>query len=317
MGHNFLFIVDPLERLCISSDTSLALLQESCSRGINCFIAYLRDIFIRDGELYVVASSLYLDKGYKTLPLIKEKRIIKACNFAMIFMRKDPPVNEEFISSLLLLQCHPHKTIMVNNPQGLLLANEKLFGQKIASKFFAPTLVASAQDVLLSFINEHNKVVLKPLFRCGGGGILIFAADDGNLCSALEMLTNSYQNPIMVQAYINNARAGDKRVIVLGGEAVGAVLRLPKEKEHRSNCHAGGQVLASLINDRDREIVSHLKPHLLSLGLHLVGIDIIDGYLTEINVTSPTLVIEIENLSQKHGEKPLRAQIIDYLLRLI
>jgi glutathione synthase len=317
INNSFLFILDPLPSLNVQGDTSLALIQESCARGINCFACGLEDIFVKDGKLYFKAGRVFLDKNYKEPPHCEKKITQKALDFDLIFMRKDPPVDEKFIATLLLLSCHDNKAAMINQPEGLLLANEKLFGQKIVPKFFAPTLVASSQNVLFDFINEHEKVVLKPLFQCGGGGILVLAKTDGNLCSALEMLTASYTKPIMVQTYIENARLGDKRVIVLGGKPIGAVIRLPLEQEHRSNCHAGGRVIAASINDRDREIVDALKPHLLDLGLHLVGIDIIDGYLTEINVTSPTLVIEIENLSQSPNEKPLRAQIIDYLIKLI
>jgi glutathione synthase len=314
----FLYIVDPLKTLNPKTDTTLAIVQEAHSRGIKNFACELSDIFVKDGQVHFVAAPIELLPGYQNPPdYLCAKAICNADDFAAIFMRKDPPVDEAFTAALFMLRCHdPSKVVFINNPDGILLANEKLFGQKIASQFFPPTVVSCDKSVLLDFINQHERVVLKPLFRSGGSGVLVFDRGDRNLLSALGLLTNDFVMPIKAQSYIKEARLGDKRVIILGGQAVGAIVRIPSANDHRANGHAGGSPTKGIIDSRDLEIVDVLKPHLVKLGLHLVGIDIIGGYLTEINVTSPTCVIQIEQLSQKASEKPLRAQIVDYIQRI-
>ena len=217
-----------------------------------------------------------------------------------------------------MLRCYDQTaSVVINNPNGILLANEKCFGHQVAPKLFPDTLVATNKDVIMEFIKEHKKVVLKPLFEAGGSGILVFDYNDRNLLSALEILSGVFSTPVMVQSYIENARQGDKRIIVLGGKAIGAITRMPQEHDHRADLHAGGTVKGTHLDDRDLEITKALAPHLLALGLHFVGLDVIDGYLTEINVTSPTCIIEIERLSQKSEEKPIRAQVLDYVEGLI
>lgn len=319
MAKPFLSIVNPLHTLNAKTDTSLVLIQEACARGIANYACEIGDIFLRDGKVHFMAAPVHLAVGYENPPRYQaEKSCFKAEDFAAIFMRKDPPVDEAFTAALFMLRCHDASQVaVINNPDGILLANEKLFGQKIAPQYFPPTVVASARDVLMSFIAEHERVVLKPLLQSGGAGVLVFERGDRNILSALDLLTQSFTMPIKAQSYITNARAGDKRVIVVGGTPIGAITRIPSDRDHRANCHVGGVAHGAVVDERDREIVNTLKPYLMEYGLHVVGIDIIGGYLTEINVTSPTLVIEIEALSQKPQEKPLRAQIMDYIEGLL
>lgn len=315
MAHNFLYIIDPLERLNPATDTTLALLQEASARGINNYACELGDIFLLKGVLYFMAAPVSLQAGYTAPPTYQgEKRAFRADDFRVVFMRKDPPIDEQFWSALLMLRCYdPTKTLMINDPDGLLVANEKLFGLQVAPDFFPPTLVSHSPQPIQEFIKAEQKIVLKPLFGAGGSGVMVFNADDLNLSAALELLTLDYKRPVIVQSYIANARLGDKRILLLDGEPLGAVLRLPKEGDHRANFHAGGRAQATTISARDQEIISHLKPHLLALGLHLVGLDVIDGYLTEINVTSPTCLLEMEQLSGRQ----LRKLALDYIEQLI
>ena len=198
-----------------------------------------------------------------------------------------------------------------------MVANEKLFGLSISPELFPPTLVGTKHSIIVDFINEQRKVVLKPLYGSGGAGVLVMDKEDRNLSSALELLTTSFTRPVMVQSYIKDARLGDKRVMVLGGEAIGAILRVPRPYDHRANLHAGGQAQPVSITDHDHAIVKALSPHFKRLGLHFVGIDIIGGYLTEINVTSPTGIIEMEQFSKSHGSRSLRARIVDYVENLL
>lgn len=319
MTKQFLYIIDPLASLDVKTDTTLAIMEEAGRRGIKNFVCEIQDILLRDGQVHFWSAPVELSPGYQNPPAYLAAKTTKSANnFAAIFMRKDPPVDEKFLAALLMLRCHDsQKTVMINQPEGLLIANEKLFGLKIASHCFPPTIVASNKDLLLDFALQHGRVVLKPLYGAGGFGVLVMEKGDGNLMSALGLLTASFSRPVIIQSFIENARLGDKRIIVLGGKAIGAIMRMPSPHDHRANFHAGGSPIPAEITERDLAIVKAIEPSLLELGLHLVGIDVIGGYLTEINVTSPTCIIEIERISQQPKERPLRAQIVDYVEKLI
>lgn len=317
MVKQFLYIVDPLPSLNVLSDTTLAIMEEAGARNIKNFGCELKDIFLKDGRLYFMCSPVILPRGYEQPPSYLEPLTSRAADdFQAIFMRKDPPVNEDFCAALFMLGCYGKNTVVINNPDGILLANEKLFGQKIASSYFPETIVTSNKQLILDFSRAHEKIVIKPLFKAGGAGVLVFERDNRNLISAIEILAGTHNSSLMVQAYIKNARLGDKRIFLLGGEPIGAIMRVPADNDHRANFHAGGQAFKASINERENEIIETLKPHLLELGLYLVGIDVIDGYLTEINVTSPTCIIEMEKFSPQ-VKKTLRGRILDYIEELI
>lgn len=311
MKKKFLFIVDPLPRLNVKTDTTLALIQEACERGYQCYACEIGDISLRGGKAHFSAASVHLEPNYEESPAYREeKRLYSADDFAAIFMRKDPPVDQLFFSVLLMLRCYdPKKTLMVNEPDGLLVANEKLFGLAVAEQFYPPTEVAAQAPLLQDFAARHGRIVIKPLFGAGGSGVLVFDKGDMNLSSALELLTANFSIPIMAQSYIPNARRGDMRILLVGGELLGAVLRVPHGQDHRANFHAGGRAAQALVGERERSIIEHLKPILVAKGLHFVGIDVIEGYLTEINVTSPTCLLEMESLANKK----LRNVVIDYV----
>ncbi len=318
MSKQFLYIIDPLATLEVKGDTSLVIMEEAGVRGFTNFVCELHDIALRQDKLQFCAQQVHLERGYQHLPkTVGAPQLKSADEFAAIFMRKDPPVDQAYITALLMLRQAPQSTLMINSPDGLLLANEKLSGLGIAPQFFSPTLVASNRDMLLKFVNEQETVALKPLFAFGGAGVLVLNKDDRNLNSALELLTASFTHPVIAQAYIKDARAGDKRVLILGGKPIGALLRVPGEHDHRANLHAGGSPAKAELTDRDRAIVQAIAPFLLQHGLHFVGIDIIGGFLTEINVTSPTCVVEIEQYSLPPGAQLLRTQILDYIEKLL
>lgn len=317
MDNKFLFIVDPLSKLDVKTDTSLALIEESSSLGIRTFACELQDIFLQSDRAHFLAAEIRLEPGYRSPPsYLSGRQTYSVDDFSAVFMRKDPPIDQCYIAALHMLRCFDaQKTLMVNHPDGLLLANEKLFGHKIAGSYFSPTLVSSNKSLLEQFVDEHTKVVLKPLFDCGGAGVLVTERDDKNLSSMMEILSSYFTKPIIAQRYIEDAHLGDKRIILVGGEAKGAIKRMPKKGDHRANLSAGGAAYACDITKEEQEIITILKPELLNLGLHLVGIDVIAGCLTEINVTSPTGVLEIERTADEHPR--LRAQIIDYVLQAL
>src|SRR5580700_3059931 len=253
MAHQFLFIVDPLPSLKVKTDTTLALVQEACARGIKCFASEIGDITLRDGLAHFLSAPIRLSKGYLKPPEYLEEKKLRSCDdFSVVFMRKDPPVDQKFFAALLMLRCfNKERTLMINDPEGLLIANEKLFGQKFASQYYPVTEVSCNRFVLEDFLKRHGRAVIKPLFGAGGSGVLVFDVDDVNFTSALELLTHNFSMPVMIQSYIEKAPAGDKRILLLDGEPLGAVLRVPQGSDHRANFHAGGSAKKASINKKE------------------------------------------------------------------
>jgi glutathione synthase len=225
-------------------------------------------------------------------------------------MRKDPPFDLDFyFATQLLSLVDPRRTLVINRPSGLREANEKLYALRFPE--VTPKTVVTADMLRLrEFLEElGGEMIIKPLDGCGGAGVFHLHRSDRNLTSILETATQNGSRLIMGQQYLPEVRQGDKRLIVLDGEPLGGVLRVPREDEHRGNIHVGGQVVRSEVTDRDREICRRLAPSLKADGLYFVGLDIIGGWLTEVNVTSPTGVQEIDRLDGVN----LEAKVIDFV----
>jgi glutathione synthase len=312
----FLYIVDPAESLDLATDTTLALIDESARRGIHNFACRIEDICLKDGKAHMNAAPCAFKEGDQAAKVFGDSpKLMNVDEFSVVFMRKDPPVDERYVAALLMLSCYdPKKTVMVNRPQSIMAANEKLYPLSFASKLSPQTLVASNLGVIRKFAEGFDRVVLKPLYGHGGAGVLVLAHDDKNFASAFELLTRGGA-PVVVQEYVKNAvAAGDKRILLLGGEPLGAILRKAKSSDHRANFHAGGTTHDTTITEAELAIIEAIAPKLREMELHLVGIDVIDGFLTEINVTSPTCLRQMEGYL---GAKTLRATVIDYVLNLV
>jgi glutathione synthase len=235
--------------------------------------------------------------------------------FDLVWMRKDPPVDNNFIAALQMLGAAKRSgSRVVNDPEALLVANEKLWPLNVAADFMPRTLVSSSTKTLFEATQQMKKVVVKPLFESGGAGVMVFQSNDKNLKSALDLLTEQGKRPAMLQQFIEGAEKGDKRIILIGGKPVGAVLRIPGADDHRANLHVGGTAMKSDLSERELAICRHLEPLLISMGLGFVGIDVINGFLTEVNVTSPTGLQEIDRLNGYQGKARLRAKLVDYFL---
>jgi glutathione synthase len=224
-----------------------------------------------------------------------------------VFMRTDPPVDVPYLYATYILDyVDPAKTLVLNAPSGLRAANEKMYALQFTD-VIPETIVSQNKQVIREFVDRHGRAVMKPLGGKGGEGILFMEAGDRNCNSLIEISTQQYTVPVMVQTYLPQAKDGDKRVIMLDGEPIGAVNRIPTGSEFRGNMAVGGRVAATEITDRDREICAQLAPTLKRDGLMFVGIDVIGGYLTEVNVTSPTGIREIDRLSDlRLGEQVMR-----------
>ena len=213
----------------------------------------------------------------------------------IVLMRQDPPFDLAYITATHLLDhIHP-RTLVVNDPAEVRNAPEKLFVTRFDG-LLPPTLIASDRDEILAFRAEHEDIVVKPLYGNGGAGVFHVGPEDENLGSLLDMYADIYREPIIVQRYLPEIRDGDKRIILVDGEAVGGVSRMPRDGDARANFHAGGAARKTALTPRERDICARIGPALRERGLVFVGIDVIGDYLTEINVTSPTGIQEINRL---------------------
>jgi glutathione synthase len=302
-------VMDPIEKINIDKDTTFVMMLEAEARGHEIYYMELEDLSIRgavpEGRFRRVSVA-------RATPHYRfgESGAGPLAGFDVILMRKDPPFDMKYFFATHLLSLVDEKQCpVVNHPLGLREANEKLYALNFP-ELIPPTLVTSGLERLKQFMMEQGgEMIVKPLDGCGGSGIFYLNRKDRNTNALLEAATNNGTNPIMAQRYIPEVRKGDKRVIVLNGEPLGALLRIPREDETRSNLHVGGEAVKTSLNARDLEICRAMAPALKKLGLYFVGLDVIGSYLTEVNVTSPTGVQEINALDKVRLEK----QIVDFV----
>jgi glutathione synthase len=314
----FLFVMDPLERILPDKDTTFVFMLEAQTRRHEVHSCNAADMFIRDARTHarlrrtevrrVPAEQRDQLRHYQLF----EERTEALDTFDAVFMRKDPPFDlAYFLATQLLSLVDARRTLVLNSPRGLREANEKLYALNFPS-VIPETFVSRDPTRLKAFLEElGGEMIIKPLTGCGGAGVFHVQRNDRNLNSLLETATVNGTQLIMAQRYIPAVRTGDKRLILLNGEPLGACLRVPREDEHRGNIHVGGTCVCTDISDRDREICAALAPRVRADGLYFVGLDIIGGYLTEVNVTSPTGVQEINALNGVC----LEAQVIDFVER--
>jgi len=219
-----------------------------------------------------------------------------------VFIRPDPPVDEQYLMNTLLLDHLPKKIAVINSPSGIRTVNEKVWVSQFKD-ITPPTIISANKRDLLSFIAKHKNVIAKPTNGFGGQSVFHIQKECTNTNVTLETLSERYNKAIIVQKYVPESKKGDKRILLLNGEILGAVLRLHEEGEHRNNFYAGGKAMPAKINANDKKIVALLKPHLQKLGLYFVGIDILGDYLIEVNVTSPTCLQEMNRLYNVELEK--------------
>jgi glutathione synthase len=306
-----LAIIDPPQTLDPQSDTTVAILEEAQQRGHQIAICELHDLWLRGSVAGAdVRAVTAIRRDRRPALSVDEQRLPRPLeDFHVVLMRKDPPYDINYHLATLILEYGRGKTLLVNDPRGLREANEKLYIFHFPD-LIAPTVVTHRMDELRAFMATHDgQMVVKPLDGHGGSSVFHVRSDDRNASTILEVMTNSGQRWVMAQKYLDIVRTGDKRILILGGEPIGAVLRMPQSTELRSNLHIGGTAVRTELTDRDREICARIKPRLLQDGLHFVGIDVIDGHLTEVNVTSPTCVQAIDRLQ----EIRLEAKIVDFL----
>ena len=286
--------MDPIERINIRGDSTFALLLEAQARGFPlCYYTPDR-LALRDGVLFATVHPISVVDREGAHYRLGEARRVELASFDVVLMRQDPPFDLAYVATTHLLEhIHP-KTLVVNDPAHVRNAPEKLFVVEFAD-LMPPTLISRDLAEIKQFHAEHGDIVMKPLFGAGGAAVFRLAREDVNFGSLYDLFATTFREPWVVQRYLPGVRNGDKRIILVDGEFAGAINRVPQANDLRSNMVRGGAAHATELTAREREICARLGPALRQRGLLFVGIDVIEGHLTEINVTSPTGIRAVKN----------------------
>jgi glutathione synthase len=284
--------MDPIGSIDISADSTFVLALEAQARGYKLYHYLPRDLALTNGCILANASPLIVRPITGDHFTLGTQERIDLAEVDVVLMRQDPPFDLSYITATHLLEhIHP-KTLVVNDPVQVRNAPEKIFVTHFPD-LMPPTLITSNKKQILDFRTEYQDIIIKPLFGNGGEGVFHIKQDDENLNSLLEIFDKLYREPIIAQRYESAVRKGDKRIILIDGEPAGALNRVPATGESRSNLHVGGTAEKSKLTKREKAICNSIGPTLRERGLIFVGIDVIGDYLTEINVTSPTCLQEI------------------------
>jgi len=306
--------MDPVESIDIDADSSFVLGLEALRRGHELYHYLPRHMSFtgNDGDVRIRAHTrtLALRREKGNHAMLGDSEIRDLAQFDVILMRQDPPFDMAYITATHMLEhIHP-ATLVVNDPVEVRNAPEKLFVSHFGN-LMPPTLISADGGEIAAFRAEHKDIIVKPLFGNGGAGVFHLGPDDENLSALIEMFTTQSREPIIVQRYLPQIRKGDKRIILIDGEAAGGLIRVPAAGEARANLHAGASAERADLTARERQICARIGPALKKRGLIFAGIDVIGDYLTEINVTSPTGLQEINRFDGLTGGDTLEARIWD------
>ncbi len=299
---NFVFLMDPLETVKMEKDTSFIFMRGANRRGHKTF--YLPDggLSIKGGKICFHATEV-VPRLNKTSPFIRKRDTTLMENQVhAVFVRNDPPFDERYLMSTWMLDQLPQSIPVINNPAGIRTVNEKIWASQFTT-IVPPTVVSCRKSVLMEFLKSQKDIIAKPTNGFGGSSIFRIKQNDDNTNVVLETLTGQWTKEIILQKYLPAAKNGDKRILLLNGEPLGALLRVHAKGDHRNNFFAGGQPKKTTITAHDQRIIKILRPELKKLGLTFVGIDVIGEYLIEVNVTSPTCLQEMNRLNHAHLEE--------------
>jgi glutathione synthase len=308
----FLFLMDPLETVIFEKDTTFMLMLGAHARGHEVYYLPKDGISLIEGKVYFHTIKV-IPQHITHMPFKEEHSAhLSQDDIHAVFIRTDPPVDEQYLMNTLLLDHLPKHVVVINNPSGIRTVNEKVWVSQL-KKVTPPTIISSNKEDLLAFIARHKNVIAKPTNGFGGRSVFHIENKHTNTNVILETLTERYNKAIVVQKYIPESKNGDKRILLLNGNILGVVLRMHEDGEHRNNFYAGGKPMPTKITANDKKIVALLKPHLQKLGLYFVGIDILGDYLIEVNVTSPTCLQEMNRLYNVRLEE----KVIAFVEKLI
>jgi glutathione synthase len=287
--------MDPIERINIRGDSTFALLLEAQARGHK-LAYYTPDRLAQLGDrVFATVKALKVTDREGSHFALGEERRAELTDFDVVLLRQDPPFDLAYIATTHLLERIQPKTLVVNDPANVRNAPEKVF-VTLFPDLMPPTLITRDLDEIKRFRADHGDIVMKPLYGCGGAAVFRLAREDMNFGSLYDLFAATFKEPWVVQVFLPAVKEGDKRIILVDGEFAGAVNRVPQADDLRSNMVRGGAAQATELTARERHICERLGPALRERGLLFVGIDVIDGYLTEINVTSPTGIRAVQRL---------------------
>jgi glutathione synthase len=284
--------MDPVDTIDITGDTSFALALEAQHRGCLLWYYHPNDLYLEGGSINAICQTMSLRDSKGDHVTLGPREVCALSDMDVILMRQDPPFDMGYITATHLLEMLPARTMVINNPHEVRNAPEKLL-VTLFSELMPPTLISRNPDIIQKFQSQHKDIIIKPLYGNGGAGVFRLQPGDQNINALLEMFFASNNEPVMVQAFLPDIIKGDKRIILINGEPVGAINRVPQKGEARSNMHVGGRAEAVELSARDFAICTAIGPELRKRSLIFVGIDVIGDYLTEINVTSPTGIREM------------------------
>lgn len=306
----FVYVMDPMDRVLPDKDTTFAFQRAAQARGHQALHCEPRDLYVEKGDVFARVRHLTVSDTppHTTFGAVENVRL---ADVEAVFIRKDPPFDSLYLYATLLLERARGRTVIVNDPRGLRDGNEKLYALNFA-RWMPKTIVTSSEEQILAFVaSVGGRGVIKPLDLAGGAGVMLLSPEDKNARSIIQLLTDEGRRLAMVQEFLPAVEKGDKRILLLDGKVLGAINRVPRGDEFRSNIHVGGRVDPVGVTDEERAMVADLAPRLLQDGLVFVGLDVIGGKLTEINVTSPT---GIQQLSQHEGRE-VSADVIAWVER--
>lgn len=306
----FLYVMDPMSRVDPDKDTTYAFQRAAQARGHEALHCLPSDLWLRGGEPGAVARPV------RVVPAAPWAEVgapadVRLGDVDCVFVRKDPPFDDEYLFATLLLEHARGRTLVVNDPRGLRDANEKLYATHFPA-LMPRFCVTSSREAIFAFVHDvGGRGVLKPLDGAGGASVMMVAEGDPNARSIVDTLTREGKRLAMIQEYLPAVRQGDKRILLLEGEALGAINRVPRADDLRSNIHVGGRVEKCALTDADRAIAAAVGPRLVADGLVFVGLDVIGDRLTEVNVTSPTGIQELS----RHEGRDVAADVIAWVER--
>ena len=285
--------MDPIERIDIGGDSTFALALEARKRGHKLWYYLPRMLVQRGAEIYAsTAHELEVRNERGNHFTLGPATRLDLSQMDVVLLRQDPPFDMSYITTTHMLERLPPRVLVVNDPYWVRNSPEKIFVTEFPD-LMPPTLITADPQAVRDFRAEHGDIVVKPLYGNGGSGVFRIRAEDENLNTILEFFTNFVKEPMTVQRYVPQVRQGDKRIILVDGEPVGAINRVPAAGEARSNMHVGGKPEKTVLTPREQEICRRIGPELRDRGLVFTGIDVIGDWLTEINVTSPTGIWEV------------------------
>jgi glutathione synthase len=303
------YVMDPMERILADRDTTFAFQRAAQRRGHESLHCLPRDVYVAEGDVWARVRSVRVSDSPPHFSL-GPAHDVRLADVECVAIRKDPPFDAEYLYVTLMLEKLRGRVLVVNDPRGLRDANEKLYTLHF-SRHMPRTLVTSERERILRFVADLGTAVVKPLDGAGGSGVMVVGKGDRNTRSIVDYITREGSAHAMVQEFLPAVRAGDKRVLLLNGEVLGAINRIARDDDVRSNIHAGGRVEPCEVTPEERAVVADMRARLAEDGLVFVGLDFIGGRLTEVNVTSPTGIQELS----RHAGRDMAEPVIEWIER--